>query len=397
MVMIMIMSPINAISNRLLRFTLLFLIITDLAVVFNIPILRQFSGFIFLTFVPGFLILVILRLNKLGSVEKIVLSVGLSVAFSMLFGTIVNFTLFALGYSKPLSTFPLLISFSIPTIVLAAIAYKRNKDFTFSFPHPSLTTREKLLLIVPTLFPLLSIVGMRLMNISSNNSILMFMLFLIPAYLIFIAFYHGNIPERLYPVFTYLIGVSIVLLLALRSNHLLGSDVHESYYVFQTTLDKMYWSVNQITLVTSLLSISLLPAVYQVFLKINPEYLFKLLFPLLVSVSPLAVYVTARKYIGGFHAFLASFYFMSQVVFLWATDNSQTNLAILFFDLVVMVHFHDGLNEFARRLFFFIFAMSLIVSHYSTSFIFFIMILLTWIGTQILYIVNMMIIRFVVI
>jgi len=126
----------------------------------------------------------------------------------MLFIVTVNYLSLALGYTKLLLTFPLLVSFNLTTLVLAVVAYRGNKDITFSPPHPGLSTQEKLLLIIPVLFPLLSIVGMRLMNTAGNNILLMFLLFLIPAYLIFIAIYQSKIPERLYPGFIYLISVS---------------------------------------------------------------------------------------------------------------------------------------------------------------------------------------------
>jgi len=365
-------------------FFALLLILTNLAVLLNIPVLRQIFSFIFLTFIPGFLLLFILKLNRLGLVEKIVLSVGLSVAFCMLFGLAVNGSLFAIGYAKPLSTIPLLISFSTATIILTVIAYIRNKDIAFTFSSLKLTTREKALLVVPSLFPLLSIVGMRIMNLTDNNLMLMSLLFLIPAYVIFVSFYCSQVPQRLYPSLIYLISISLLLMLSLRSNHITGSDIHDWYYAFQITLDNLHWSVLGLGIIDSCLSISLLPAIYQIFLNINPDYLFKILYPLLFSISPLVVYIIAKKYIDSFYALLASFFFMAQFMFLWAAAGSNTDMAILFFALAIMVLFHHDINDFAKRIFFIIFAASSIVSHYSTSYIFFFVLLLTWIGIQII-------------
>jgi uncharacterized membrane protein len=50
-----------------------------------------------------------------------------------------------------------------------------------------------------------------------------------------------------------------------------------------------------------------------------------------------------------------------------------------------MVLFHDGISEFAKRLLFIVFAVSCIVSHYATTYIFFFVLLLTWIGMQIIH------------
>ncbi len=365
-------------------FTLVFLIATDLTILFNIPVLRQVLAFLLLTFVPGALILFILKLNKLGLLEKIVLSVGLSVAFLILFGLALNTLLLAIGYTKPLSTASLLISFSIATIVLAVAAYIRNKEITFSPSNLKLTTREKALLILPSLLPLLSIAGMRIMNLSDNNILLMFLLFVIPAFVIFISFCHSKVPQRLYPSLIFLISISLLLMLSLRSNHIIGSDIHEAFYSFQATLDNLHWSMTAPTLTNAILSVSLLPSIYHTFLNISQEYLYKVLYSLLFSISPLVVYIIAKKYIGNFYAFMASFFFMSQTRFFWASCGPATTTATFFFALAIMVLFYDGMNMFAKKLLFIIFATSCLLSHYGTSYIFFFLLIITWIGMKII-------------
>ena len=355
----------------------------NIMILLGIPVLGQIFGFIFLTFVPGFLILYILKLNKLGLLEKIVLSIGISITFSILFGLAVNNLLLVLGYARPLSTIPLLISFSTATIILAVIAYIRNKGVTLSLANLNLTTREKALLIVPSLFPLLSIVGMHIMNLTDNNAFLMLLLFLIPACVIFISFFNRKLPEKIYPGIIWLISISLLLMLALRSNHIMGSDVQDLYAAFQLTFHEGHWGLFTNSLQDANLSISLLPTIYQSFMSIDAEYLFKILYPLLFSISPLVVYIISKKYIGSFYSLLASFLFMAQATFLWTTGTSTTSTAILFFALAIMVLLHQDINEFAKKLLFIIFALSCIVSHYSTAYIFFFILLLTWIGMQI--------------
>lgn len=364
--------------------TITIIAVTNIAILLDIPVLRQIFGFIFLTFIPGFLFLSILKLNKLSLVEKIVLTVGLSISFIMFFGLLLNSLLLAIGYTEPLATVSLLISFSTATIVLVIIAYIRNKDITFSFPDLKLPTREKAFLIVPAMFPLLSIVGLRLMNLTDNNALLMLLLFLIPGYVIFISFSNRKVPERVYPIAIFLISVSLVLFYALRSNHLLGSDIHQLYYFYGATLNNLHWSLVGPELVEACLITSLLPAIYQQFLNIDPEYLFKLLHSLLFSVTPLVVYIISKKYMGSFYAFLASFFFMSQYYFPWTAGIANTAIGILFFALAIMVLFHDGISELNRRLLFIIFSASVILSHYSTSYIFLLVLILVWIGMLIL-------------
>jgi uncharacterized membrane protein len=363
---------------------LVFLIATDLAILLNIPFLRQILGFLFLTILPGVLLLRILKLNKIGFTEKFVLSVGLSISLLMFFGLLINNLLLSLGYETPLATISLLISFNIAIIVLAIISHRINKETIFSLPDLNLTTSEKAFLIVPILFPALSIFGMYVMNTTDNNILLMSLLFLIPIYVVFVCFFNHKFSKRLYPVAIFLISISLLLLLALRSNHVIGADTHYEYLFFVTTLDNLHWSVFGHSTLDACLAISLLPTIYQSILNISPEFLFKILYSLLFSISPLAVYVLSKKYVGDFYGFLTSYFFMAQLNFLMTEVHARTNTAILFFALAMMVLFNDKIDPLKKRILFIVFMASCMVSHYSTTYIFFFVMVGTFIGVEIL-------------
>ena len=366
-------------------FIISILLLTDIVILLNIPFFRQIFGFLFLTILSGLLILKILKLNKLEFTEKFVLSVGLSISFLMFFGLLINNFLFSLGYETPLSTISLLILFNLAFIILAIVGYKANKNAIISLPNLNLTTSEKAFLVVPVMFPALSIFGMRVMNLTNNNIILMFLLFLISAYLIFVGIFNHKFPERLYPVVILLTSISVVLLMALRSNHLIGWDTHGEYYLFQTTLDNLHWRVLTIgNPLDACLSISTLPTIYQSISNINPEYLFKILYPVLYSISPLAIYVLSKRYIGESYGFLAACLFTFQVDFVRVTANSRTSIAILFFALSMMVLFNDKIDPLKKRILFITFMASCMVSHYSTTYIFFFIMLGAFVGIEIL-------------
>ena len=372
-------------ANRKLVPIILVLVATDLSVLLDIPFLRQIFGFIFLTFIPGFLILYLLKLNKLDFTTNFVLSVGCSISFLMFYGLLINSSLPYLGCETPLSTVPLLISLNIAVIILIFIAYRMDKNVVFSLPKFNLSTSEKAVLIIPILFPALSIFGMHIMNTTDNNIILMFMLFLIPVYVVFVCFFNKKFSTRLYPVVIFLISISLLLMISLRSNHIIGIDTHEEYYLFLTTLNNHHWRVFVMgDALDACLSISLLPTVYQSVLNVSAEFLFKILYSLIFSVSPLVIYIISKKYIGDFYGFLASCFFMFQSSFLWTGLHARTNTAILFLALAMMVIFNEKIDTLKKRLLFIVFVTSCMVSHYSTTFIFLFVMLGTFLGIELL-------------
>ena len=361
---------------------LVFLIATDIAILLNIPFLRQILGFLFLTILPGLLILQILKLNKIGSTEKFVLVVGFSVSFLIFFGLLINNSSLSFGYKTPLSTAPLLISFNLAFIALAIIGCEINKVPLFSSQNLNLITSEKAFLIVPILFPALSIFGMHVMNTTDNNIILMLLLFLIPIYVVFVCFFNHKFPKRLYPVVIFSISISLLLLLSLRSNHLIGIDTHQEYYFFQTTLNNLHWSAFGHSTLDACLAISLLPTIYQFILNISPEFLFKILYSLIYSIFPLIIYILSKKYIGESYAFLASCFFMFQHNFLFTAFHARANIAMLFFAFAMMTLFNDNIEPLKKRILFIVFMASCMVSHYSTTYIFFFVMLGTFIGIE---------------
>jgi uncharacterized membrane protein len=93
-------------AERKHRDFLLLLLFLQLIVYFtvfvDVPVARQVIGFIYLSFIPGLIIVKLLKLDELERLEIVLFSIGISVAFLMFAGLLIN-TLFPLfGVSEPL-------------------------------------------------------------------------------------------------------------------------------------------------------------------------------------------------------------------------------------------------------------------------------------------------------
>lgn len=364
---------------------LILLILTNTFILLNVPVLRLVFGFGFYSVIPGVLILHILNLDKIKMVEKFILSWGLSISFLMFFGLLANY-LYPLFDYTPLSTNSLVVSISIILFILIVTLFRRRSLGTFvdiSTLNIIFGVRGKIFLILPAFFPALGIIGAHFMNIKENNIILITLYILIVLYIGLVSLKHEQVPEVIYAPIIFLISISILLLWGLRSNYILGADIHSEYYIFYQTFQNEQWQILINNPLDACLSISILPTIYQSFLGVDPEYTFKLFTPVLFSVSPLIIYVISKKYVTSKYAFLASLFFISQSSFMCSAGGPRTRFAILFFALAVMVLFSEELNEISRRFLFIVFALSCIVSHYSTTYIFFFVLLGMWGGGQI--------------
>jgi len=372
-------------SKGLFLFIFIVMLLVNVAVFLNIPVLRQFAGFIFLSFITGILILYMLKLNRLDMTEQVVLSVGLSICFVLFFGLIINSLYPILGNKTPLSTPSLVFSFTVIVIILAAIACYKNRQWVSPiFAGFSLNAAEKLWLLIPALFPLLSILGIQLLNRTENNALLMALFFLIPGYVILVAVMNRHFPPKAYAPAILFISISLLLLYLLRCPHIIGADIHAEYYLFQLTSETQHWQSWGQGPLDGCLTISLLPTIYQSFVHINPEYLYRIIYNFLFCLSPLVVFVISRRYIGNPLAFLAAFFFMSQLRFVQSSGDGRNNVAIFFFALVIMVLTHERIRELDKRLLFLIFGTAIIVSHYATGYIFVAILFLTWFGIMLM-------------
>jgi len=365
------------------------LFITDLAILLNIPFLRQIFGFFCFTIIPGLLILDILKSDRIELPKKFVLSYGLSISSLMFIGLFLNFLYPVFGASRPLSTISLVISFTAVILFLCFIAHKRNKtEFCSSkvFNIELGIKRDQFLspLIFPIIFPILTIFGVYLMNTTENNIVLLTLPFLIVIYAAFIVYFNKRIPTVTYPVAILMIGLALALILPLRGEYMLmGGDGSIEYRYFWLTATNAYWNIElsrggSIGCVNACLSVALLHPIFQSLLGLTSEFTYKLVTPLLLSVTPLALFILYRNFIQESYAFLAALFFASQFNFVNCISGARLLIGIFFFVLAVMVFFDKEMGKLNKRILFLIFMFSLILSYYSYCYIFAILMFSSW-------------------
>lgn len=362
--------------KKLLITAVLFLILADLSIILDIPILKPLLSFVFFTLVPGYLIFLIWKLKGINPVKTIVLSVGLSVSFLMIIGMALN-SLYPY-LAQPLSFIPVFIAVNIFVLLLLVASYWRNQDnlednIGFKF---DLNGKLTFPMIFPFLFPLLAILGTFIMNIYQNNILLLLMLILIPLYLIAVVYFRERIHSATYPLALWLIGLSMLLMHGLTSQHVLGIDVHFEYYMFQFTQMAYHWDLNAYyNPYNACMSITILPMVYHVLSGLGGEYVFKLFMAFIGSSLPLLVYLVAKKYLSSKYAFLAALLFIFQLFFINILGAVRQEIAVMFFFLTVMAIFDLDLDERFRKFLIVLFIFATLISHYSTAYVAFVLIM----------------------
>ena len=339
---------------------------------FDIPVLRQVVGFLFLTFIPGILILRILRVHNVHIIESLLYSVGLSLAFVMAVGVVANFALPLLGIARPIALLPLLLIITFVFLLLCLFAYIRDKDFRpssrsdsqapeFTWPNFRANPAPYLLAV---LLPLLAILGASLVNAYQNNILLLILIFVVALIIGLVAF-NKFIPPQAYPFMIFMMALALMYQTTFISDYLVGSDIHLEHYLGNLVVENGYWDVSISGAVNSCLSIVMLSPIYSLFLNTEIVWLFKIVYPLLFALLPLALFRVFSLQIKPHYAFLAAFFFISMPIFFM--DMAQLvrqQISELFFVLVVVLMVDRKLTLVQRTTLVLIFGFGVVVSYY---------------------------------
>lgn len=378
-------NPLHMNDWKIKKFlTLIFLIqiVEWILIVFeeinlHIPILRQIIGFIYLTFVPGILILRILKLHKLSNIEALLYSVALSVATLIFTVLCMNMAYPLFGVSNPISLLPLIVTISAVISMLCILCYVRDKDFS----NPSfieindLFSSQSLILY---LIPFLGIFGPFLMTIYNFNMLQMTLIIIVAILPVLVAF-DKLIVKDLYPVAVSAVALSLLLHRSLMGQYLWGGDVLVEYYFANKVITNSIWDPTIPSNANVALSVTILPSIFSKIIALDLAWFFKFVCPLLFSLAPLGLYRVFQKQVGDKIAFLACFFFMSNSGFYHTMPTvARQEIATLFLVSLLLVIVNNRITASARALLIIVFAFSTIVSHYALSALYVLIFILSW-------------------
>ena len=334
---------------------------------FDIPVVRQAVAFIYLTFIPGFVILRILKLHRLGAAQTFLYSVGSSLAFNIFVALFVSLVYPHVGIDRPISTWPLMGTISVAVAILSFVAYWRDRGFSaqtrFNWRH--LLSSPALLLMM---LPLLGVLGAQIVSLYQNNVLLLVLiavLALVPILVVFTRF----VPRRYYPLAVISIALALLYHQTLISNYLTGWDVHTEYYFANLVETNGVWDASIPHPYNAMLSIVMLAPTYSTICGMELAWVFKIVYPFVFSLVPLGIYQLCSRQIGGKAAFLAAFFFMSVYTFYTEMVSvARQEIAQLFLVLIVITIVRRPMDSLARSVLCLIFATAIVVSHYALSY-----------------------------
>jgi len=365
-----------------IRFLALIIIVQAVAmsaVAFNMGIFRQVFIFCYLLLVPGIVLIRLLKIDNLDLSETLVFSVGLSVTILYLVGLLLNELLPLVGFQGPLSSFSSLVSINVIVLIISLLGVS-GRSPSQEFLRSLFAVHN----LVAVVLPVLSIAGSFLAVYYHNSALLLAMIALM-AVCTLLAAYRKVFSHESYPIILLASTFAIVFMTFYATRFALIWDQAFEFYSFRITQINHYWNPNylpsiglQLWKTHSMLSVNMLPTILSETSGLNGASVFAILYPFVLSFIPVVVYKLYRTQANKEVSFIAAAFFIANCVGLgWGNDMQK--IAQLFYVLLLLIMFRDGLSDLARNVLFGLFTFSLIVSHYSMAYIFAFTLLLAWI------------------
>jgi uncharacterized membrane protein len=313
--------------------------------------------------------------------ERLAYGVVSSVFGLMAAGLVANTILPHLGISRPLDRDPVLATVDV---WCALIALWRPKRFSPIIPTPRLDKLQGADWIVGSSSALcvpLAVMGANRLNNGAGSGLTLIMLFLAAITLAIMfakrtALNGGTITAALY-----FIATALLLMTSLRGWYITGSDIQNEYVVFELTKSHGDWNIsNAPNAYNACLSLTILPTMLSQLLRVDDPYIFKFWFQLLFAFCPVFVYRISLRYGGRTIALIATIYFIAFPTYF--TDMPFVNrqeIAYLFVGACVLIATDPVLGYRVGRFRISVFSLGIVVSHYSTSYVFLGTLAIAWV------------------
>jgi len=334
-------------------------------------------GYMILT--PGFVVLRVLRVHSRGTAESFVCAVGLSLSAAMFLGLVANIALPVMGLPTPISTIPLVSVYTVALAILCVIAYLRDGNYrptqdpgkTGTIDRDAREIRASIRVAMGLgLLVVLTILGSYLQNLYRFNMLTVGVILAV-TFLVLLVGCSNALPVRTYPLAIFAISLSLLYHRALISSNLWGWDVFHEFYLADAVISQSYWNATLAVNTNAMLSTVILAPSFSVVSGLSLTSLFKVVWPFLFSLVPVALYMSLSGRMKPRLAFLAMFFFVALYVFYGELPQvPRQEIAELFIALIVLTFSSSWLEGTTSRALVIIFSLSLVVSHYGTSYIF---------------------------
>ena len=367
-----VMSAIAPNTHQSIRFSGFLTILYAVSVFLPEPLpgttaIQAALGFVLLTFVPGLLILRVMR-DQFRPIDMLY-AVALSLAFSMFVAWLANAVYMQFQIiPKPFNGTTLVWIYVGVIGALTASAWYLTRNQTpvdeirrvFAYVNEY---NRKVVLSLLTL-PVFGVSGALFINRVGENSIALSVLAACAVLPLLVLQFDGK--RRYLGLSILAISFALVLQRALLATHLAFGDGLAEYSIAQNVLSTGYWIPTGTK--GAMVRIGPMQAAYKLVMDIPLLWVFKIAHPVVFAFTPVIGYLLSTRYFSKEVAFLGSaLYVFLPETYRLLPRNTRTGAAIFFTAVLVAVILDSDIQKRHRNFLALTFFWALITSHYGVG------------------------------
>lgn len=302
--------------------------------------------------------------------ERLAVSVVLALGLVMASGLVINTLLPHKQVPRPLSGETVMLIVEGVIAALGVWAWRRHPPvYRLTIPHVEI--RDLTLAALAGAVVAMAVMGAIRLNNGAGGGLTLFMLVVALTTLGLLVVWQERVHPGVVPVVLFLVSLGLLLMTSMRGWYTTGHDIQTEYQVFELTKVLARWKTSTFPdAYNACISITILPTMIWQWTRVADPYVFKVLFQVLFALCPVLVYRLATRMAPKGVALLAAILFMSFVTFFQDMPMlNRQEIAFLFLVSGLLVAANEQLAVRTRRLWFGVFAVGMVLSHYSTTYV----------------------------
>jgi uncharacterized membrane protein len=271
-----------------------------------------------------------------------------------------------LGVHEPLRRWPLLIGLNLALPGLAHLGH-RASDFC-ELKNSDFIGRVRW--FWPLLLPLASVVAAARLDNGDGNALAILVLVAVAVMIPTCTVLANGMHRRQMNFVLYGCGLALMLLTSMRSSYVIGFDINSEYFDFHQTVVNGIWHMGHLNPYEAMLGLTVLPASLHALVGGQDIWIFKLGYPALFAFFPVAVFSLGTRFLSRRAAFIAAAIVIVQAYFFQQQPEiARQELALLIFAGIMGALLDSSLGRGPQLRVVSILGVTLVVCHYSTTYI----------------------------
>ena len=348
----------------------------------GLPWIGPAAGFLFAVCLPAWMLSQKVDWWTDQLSERLGYSVVAAVLALMLVGLALNTVLPHLGVPHPLDRGPVLAGIDVWCV---ALWLWRRKRFRPALPRPRLERlggMDRMVGGTAALCVPAAIIGAVRLNNGAGDGVTLAMLITAACVFTLLLAKREQLNPGTITAAIYFISLAMLLMTSLRGWYTTGHDIQEEYRVFELTKTNGDWNISRFqNAYNACLSITILPTMLWQVTRVDDPYIYKFFFQLLFALCPVFVYRITRRRMSSALAIIAAIYFVAfPTYFQDMPFLNRQEIAFLFVAACMLLATDTAMPLRACRIKIGLFSVGVVLSHYSTAYVFAGTLVLGWVG-----------------